>query len=81
MTQQSQLMPMIIIVIDRNGGEVQGSEELALELNTAKHYVLTCARRLARLGEITIRRSCGGRGNKTVYKRNRNQPGLARRTR
>jgi DNA-binding IscR family transcriptional regulator len=74
-------MPMIIIVIDRNGGEVQGSEELALELNTSKYYVRAIAQRLARLGEITICRSCGGRGNKTVYKRNRNQPGLARRTR
>lgn len=79
--QQSKLMPMIIIILDQNGGIICGSEHLALELNAPKYHVNALARRLARMGEIVICESKGGRGNKTIFKRNRNQPGLARRTR
>ena len=79
MTQESQIMPKIIIVIEQNGGEIEGSENLALEIGTAKHYVLKCARRLHRIGLITICPSCGGRGRKTKYISG--APGLPRKQR
>jgi DNA-binding IscR family transcriptional regulator len=79
MTQQSKLMPTIIIVIEQNGGEFAGTEQLALEVNAPKRHVTPLARRLACLGLITIVRSNGGRGNKTKYISR--TPGLARRTR
>lgn len=79
--QESKLMPMIIVILDQHGGIIYGAENLALELNAPKYHVNALARRLARMGEIIIKRSNGGRGNKTVYKRNRNNPGIPRRKR
>jgi len=77
---QSHIMQAIIFLID-DQGEVQGTERLALALNALnmKSDVISYARRLQASGQITIIRSCGGRGNQTVYKRNRNQPGIPRR--
>lgn len=70
----------IIIVLDENNGEVQGTEDLALALSllNCKSFVVRSAKRLQATGQITICKSCGGRGKKTIYKRNRNQPGNAR---
>ncbi|MBI5950191.1 MAG: hypothetical protein HY865_00925 [Chloroflexi bacterium] len=71
----------IILVLEERGGEVQGTEALALALGAlnCKSYIIRSARRLQSDGEITICKSCGGRGRKTTYKRNRNQPGNPRR--
>jgi hypothetical protein len=73
----------IMIVIEENNGEIQGTEQLALALASlnCKSFVVRSAQRLQEAGEITICKSCGGRGRKTIYKRNRNQPGIARKVR
>lgn len=80
MPAKSKIISAIIIILDGHNGEVQGTESLALELGAlnSKKDVLMFARRLQDQGAITICRSRGGRGQKTIYKRNRNQPGLAR---
>jgi hypothetical protein len=72
----------IVIILDHNE-IIEGTETLATELNLLnnKGYVIRSARILQDAGEITIIPSRGGRGLKTVYKRNRNQPGLPRRKR
>lgn len=69
----------ILLVIDENG-EIAGTETLActLNLNNNKGYVIRSARLLQRAGVLTIIPSNGGRGKKTIYKRNRNQPGVPR---
>jgi hypothetical protein len=70
----------IIIVLEDNGDEIQGTDALAMAISTlnCKSYVLRSARLAELRGEITIIPSSGGRGRKTIYKRNRNQPGLPR---
>ncbi len=78
MTNNSQVTQTIIAVIETNGDTIQGTEQLALQVGAAKHYVIKCARIIEHDNLITITPSNGGRGRKTVYKRNRNQPGLAR---
>ena len=61
----------LIRVLDLHGGEVQGTENLALELSTlnCKSYVIRAARFAEQIGEITIIPSAGGRGRKSIYKR------------
>lgn len=73
----------ILIEIENNGGEVHGTEDLLFKVTTVncKSFMLDLARRLEEEGEITITRSKGGRGRKSIFKRNRNQPGLPRKTR
>lgn len=70
----------IVLLIDARDGEVRGTEELALALNAPKNWVIKRVRIAQANGELRIIQSRGGRGNKTIYKRNRNQPGLARKT-
>lgn len=72
----------IVLILDDNE-TIEGTETLATELNmiNSKSYVVRSARILQTEGEITIIPSRGGRGLKTIYKRNRNQPGQPRRTR
>ncbi len=74
----SQLIRTILVILDNNNGELQGTEQLALDLNAPKNWTIRCVRRLNEDGTITIIPSRGGRGNKTVYRRNPNQPGLPR---
>ena len=58
--------------------EIAGTEDISLDLNCInKVWVLHCLHTLEQAGLITIIRG-GGRGHKTVYRRNRNQPGLPR---
>ena len=73
----------ILVFIESHDGEVQGTEQLTIALSTinCKGYVIKHARMLQADGEITILPSAGGRGNKTIYKRNRNQQGIARKSR
>lgn len=79
--QISLLTQQIIDEIEKHGGTVEGTEYLAITLNTQNRtHMLQCVRRLARDGEIHIIVG-GGRGHKTVYKRNRNSPGAPRRRR
>ena len=80
--QSPRVLSRILVVLDEHDGEVQGTERLAIELGllSNKKYVIHSTRRLAADDEISITPSCGGRGKKTIYKRNRNQPGLARKT-
>jgi hypothetical protein len=75
---QSTIRDAILVVIDENDGEIKGTEKLALLLNAGKTWMIKCARVIERTGHITIIPSRGGRGNRTVYKRNRNSPGMAR---
>lgn len=67
----------IMLVLDENG-EIAGTETLTLAINTRKYWTIINARRLEAEGEITIIPSNGGRGKKTIYKRNRNSPGQRR---
>ncbi len=78
MTQPSLVIKAIIAAIETNDGTVLGTETLALEVGAAKHYVIKCARVIQHNNLITIIPSSGGRGRKTIYKRNRNQPGSPR---
>ncbi len=73
----------ILVFIENNNDEVQGTQQLTLALSTlnCKSYILRSARMLQVDGRITIIPSHGGRGKKTIYKRNRNQPGIARKPR
>lgn len=82
MTQHTQttIRRAILLVLDERG-EVCGTEHLSLTINAHKRWTIQNARILASQGEITIAPSRGGRGIKTVYKRNRNQPGIPRRKR
>ena len=71
----------IIVLLDENNGEWQGTKKLT----TALHYSVKCwnhilntLRQLEKEKQITIIPSHGGRGCKTIYKRNRNQAGVAR---
>jgi len=58
-------------------GEIVGTEIFALEINARNKAWLR--RVVRRLGWVIIIPSNGGRGNKTIYRRNRNQPGQRRR--
>ena len=60
-------------------GKLEGTERIAIEINAPKWWVLKIAQRLAAKGRIHIVATNGGRGHKTVYKRNRNSPGAPRR--
>lgn len=68
-----------IIMIINHEEEIHGTEQLALALNAKdKHWLIVNARTLSDQGEIEIIPSSGGRGRKTIYKRNRNSAGMAR---
>jgi hypothetical protein len=73
-------MHAIITALDNNGGELHGTRNLANKVNAPAHIarVMKWVRKLEGMGEITINRACGGRGHKTIYKRNRTNPGLPR---
>ena len=70
----------ILFVLDEQE-EIKGTETLAHLLNTEKKYILKYARIIEAQGMIQIIPSTPpcGRGHRTVYKRNRNQPGQPRR--
>lgn len=75
----SQAIESILIIIDNNDGEVQGTETLQIATNIRRRsYLLKCVRAIQSVDLITIIPSNGGRGRKTVYKRNRNSPGAPR---
>ena len=62
--------------LDANGGTLEGTETFALRINARdKGWLVSILRRLEERGVLTIIRSNGGRGKKTVYKRNHNSPG------
>jgi hypothetical protein len=68
--------------LDTKGGTLEGTETIALSLNVRrKSWLREILRRLASGGSITIIQSRGGRGHKTVIKRNRNSPGQRRKIR
>lgn len=69
----------IIMEKIKGNDELQGTEQIALSVNARyKNWMVTILRRLEARGEITIITSSGGRGNKTIYRRNRNSPGQPR---
>ena len=73
---------IMIDVLDKNDGEMRGTETFALTVNMPnKAWLRRILRRLASGGEITITPSRGGRGHKTVYRRNRNSAGQPRKVR
>ena len=68
-----------IIMIINHEEEIHGTEQLAIALNAHnKHWLILNLRDLNAEGSITITPSAGGRGRKTIYKRNRNSAGMAR---
>lgn len=75
------IIQRILAAMDRNGGIVIGTENFAGMLGTIgnKSYLRHNARMLEQDGEIVIIPSRGGRGNKTIYRKNRNSPGSPRR--
>lgn len=79
----SKIKSAILIVLDEHG-QVEGTEHFVLDLlgQTCgdKYYISGLLKNLAANGEIVINKSSGGRGRKTIYKRNRNQAGMPRRT-
>lgn len=78
--QKSQVIASIKAAIEAHGGTVQGTETLSLIVGTRKWYLIECTRAMQRENIITIIPSIGGRGRKTIYKRNRNQPGQPRKS-
>lgn len=70
-TDMTTIQGQIILALEKNGGEVEGTERLAAMLNCidAKTWVRHCARHLEVVGAIVIIKSNGGRGLTTVYKR------------
>ena len=75
----SQVVEIILRTIDSNKGTVSGTEYLQHITNIRRRsYLLKCVRAIQHDGLITIIPSIGGRGRKTIYKRNPNQPGLPR---
>jgi predicted transcriptional regulator len=78
---QSSIREGIQTVLEENNGEVQGTAHLADQLKTDEHWLRKCARVLAHAGLITIIPSRGGRGKRTIYKRNPNSTGLPRKVR
>jgi len=77
----SKIIPAILQCLEEHDGEMQGTEQLSLATYTArKSHLVYLVRRLCSNGDITIVKSNGGRGCKTIYKRNPNQTGLPRKT-
>lgn len=64
----SQIMQAIILVIDHEGGELKGTEQLALTINAKKTHVIKWVRALQHDGKLRIVPSRGGRGHRTVYR-------------
>lgn len=63
---------------------IRGTEQITIALFDgvyAKPLVIKRLRELQAEGKITIIPSPGGRGRKTIYKRNRNSPGMRRKVR
>jgi hypothetical protein len=67
----------IISLLDQCG-EIHGTQHLVVITCTDRRYVTRVLRKLEADGIITTLRTFGGRGRKSVYKFNRNQPGLPR---
>ena len=60
----------ILRVLDEHK-EIQGTEQLERLVNVSyHHHILTSAVLLAKAGLISIEKSLGGRGNKTIYRSN-----------
>lgn len=76
---KSSIREGIQTTIENDGGEVKGTSHLANRLHTWEKWIRKYARELAAAGLITIIPSRGGRGKRTIYKRNPNSPGLPRR--
>lgn len=58
----------IVAEIETNNGEINGTEKLAIRINTAKWWTLAVARELENDGQICIVKSNGGRGRMTIYR-------------
>lgn len=78
----SQIKKEIMDVLKKHY-ELRGTEYLTICVNSVnnKTTVLRQVRKLQEEGVVIVLRSRGGRGAKTVYKRNPNQPGQPRRKR
>jgi hypothetical protein len=82
MTQESQLKTDILSLLEREH-VITGTENITLTITVRNSLpaVIKQMRALEAEGLVTIIRSHGGRGLRTVYKRNRNSPGTPRRRR
>lgn len=63
--------------------EIRGTEHMAYDVLgcSNKPWIRILLRQLQADGLVNILRSRGGRGHKTIYKRNRNSPGSPRKVR
>jgi hypothetical protein len=75
---QSTVRDAILIMLDEHDGEIHGTELLARHLNADKPWIIKCVRVIESDGQIEIIPSRGGRGHRTIYRRNPNSPGLPR---
>jgi hypothetical protein len=71
----------LVMAVLEETGEIDGTENFAslIGLLNNKTKFLQAARLVEREGKIIIIPSTGGRGRKTIYRRNRNSPGYRRR--
>lgn len=82
MSQVSELRDDLLKLLEQHK-VIDGTEKITIEISTSncKTFVLKQLRALERSGHITIIPSRGGRGKRTVYKRNRNSTGQRRKVR
>ena len=72
------LKHVIIAALEEND-QIEGTEYFANQIGARdKTWLIRLARLIANEGKITIIPSRGGRGNKTIYRVNRNSPGYRR---
>jgi hypothetical protein len=64
----SQIKFDIVDTLQKNNGELRGTEKLKLQLNADKEWMLKVLRNLQKGGDILIIQSRGGRGCMTVYR-------------
>jgi GTP-sensing pleiotropic transcriptional regulator CodY len=62
-------------------GEIMGTEHIIINVtgSSNRSFVVRKLRELESAGMITVTRSRGGRGKRSIYRRNRNSPGYPRR--
>lgn len=74
------ILDRILAAMDERGGVIIGTENFASLIGrvNSKPWLIRNARLLEQDGTIVIIPSRGGRGNKTIYRKNRNSPGSPR---
>lgn len=76
----SGIQDAILNELEKNGGQIEGTEQIALNINVRrKSWLREIFKRMSSQDMVIVISSNGGRGHKTkVLKRNRNSPGQPR---